>query len=568
MKRIFPFIIGLSFSLTGICQPVASEIKIGKSLDSLTAAVACAHPEAARIGAEILHARGNAIDAAVAMQWALAVCYPQAGNIGGGGFMVVRLADGTTNTLDFREQAPAAATETMYQDDNGEIIAGKSLDTHFAVGVPGSVSGLYESHRKYGKLPMEALISPAIALAESGFKITAIQAGLLNQYKADFEGRNRAAMPFFVKNKTWKEGDVIVQSNLAATLKRILKDGESEFYSGRTAGLIIEEMKAGGGIITKEDLANYKSIWRKPIEADFENFKIISMPPPSSGGIALAQLLEMWDAAQTDGIQHNSVEYIHLITEMERRVYVDRSVHLGDPEFHNVPVSELLNEQYLRGRMSDYNPQKATPSKTIQAGKFSSGSESTETTHLSVVDEEGNAVSVTTTLNGHFGSKIMVVGAGFFLNNEMDDFSSKPGTPNMFGLVGGKANSIQPHKRMLSSMTPTIAEKDGELFLVAGSPGGSTIITSVFQTIMNTAVFNMNLEKAIEVPKFHSQWLPDVIFVEENRFDSDLLDALRALGHEIDFFPSLGRVDAVLVNPNKTLQSCGDPRADDTAAGY
>lgn len=568
MKKIFVLAIGLFLFLNGYGQPVSTEIKIGKSLDSLAAAVACAHPEAARIGAEILSQGGNAIDAAVAIQWALAVCYPQAGNIGGGGFMVVRLADGTTNTLDFRERAPAAATKNMFQDENGEVVEGKSLDTHLAVGVPGSVSGLYESHRKYGKLSMETLIAPAIDLAEGGFKITAIQAGLLNQYKADFEGRNRNDIPFFVKNKTWKEGDLIVQSNLAATLKRISVNGEEEFYTGRTAAFIIDEMKAGGGIITKEDLVNYNPIWRKPIESDFKNYKIISMPPPSSGGIALVQLLNMWVAAKTDGLSHNSVEYIHLITEMERRVYADRSVHLGDPEFFKVPVSELVDQRYLNDRMSNFDPSRATPSKDIEAGKFKNVKESTETTHLSVVDSEGNAVSVTTTLNGHFGTKIMVVGAGFFLNNEMDDFSSKPGTPNMFGLVGGEANSIQPEKRMLSSMTPTIVEKDGNLFLVVGSPGGSTIITSVFQTIMNTDVFDMNLEKAIEVPKFHSQWLPDVIFVEENRFDPELLDSLRALGHEIDYFPSLGRVDAILVNPNKTLQSCGDPRADDTAAGY
>ncbi|NEN22496.1 gamma-glutamyltransferase [Cryomorpha ignava] len=568
MKRLFVLAIGFFLFLNGSGQPVDSEIKIGKSLDSLTAAVACAHPEAARIGAEILKQGGNAIDAAVGIQWALAVCYPQAGNIGGGGFMVIRMADGTTNTLDFREQAPAAATEKMYQDENGEIVEGRSLDTHMAVGVPGSVSGLYESHRKYGKLPMEKLIAPAIDLAENGFKITANQASLLNQYKADFEARNKNAIPFFVTNKIWKEGDLIVQSNLAATLKRISKDGEDEFYSGRTAGLIIEEMKAGGGIITKADLANYKSIWRKPIESDFENYKIISMPPPSSGGVAIVQLLKMWEAAKTDGIAHNSVEYLHLITEMERRVYADRSVHLGDPEFYKVPVSELLDQKYLNVRMGNFDASLATPSKDIEAGKFQKGKESTETTHLCVVDAEGNAVSVTTTLNGHFGSKIMVVGAGFFLNNEMDDFSSKPGTPNMFGLIGGEANSIQPEKRMLSSMTPTIVEKDGNLFLVAGSPGGSTIITSVFQTVMNTAVFDMNLKEAIEVPKFHSQWLPDVIFMEENRFEPELLDSLKALGHEIDFFPSLGRVDAILVNPNNTLQSCGDPRADDTTAGY
>lgn len=568
MKTILASIITLFIFLSGVAQPVEIEIKIGKSLDSLTAAVACAHPEAARIGAEILSVGGNAVDAAIAMQWALAVCYPQAGNIGGGGFMVLRLADGTTNTLDFRESAPAGATETMYQDANGEIIKGKSLYTHQAVGVPGSVSGLYESHRKYGKLPMEMLIAPAIKLAESGFRITAIQAGLLNKYKADFKDRNRTQIPFLHRNKDWKEADLIVQANLAETLKRISKNGEKEFYTGRTANLIIEEMKAGGGIITLEDLANYKPIWRKPIVSDFGNYKLILMPPPSSGGIAIAQLLHMWEAAQTTDMAHNSVEYIHLISEMERRVYTDRSVHLGDPDFHEVPIDNLLSKNYLKARIADFDSLRATPSEDVKAGNFSIKFESTETTHLSVVDAEGNAVSVTTTLNDHYGSKIMVAGAGFFLNNEMDDFSSKPGTPNLFGLVGGKANSIEPNKRMLSSMSPTIVEKDGELFLVVGSPGGSTIITSVFQTIMNTAVFEMNLKDAIAAPKFHAQWLPDAIFLEENRFATDQIDSLKALGHKIDYYPSLGRVDAILVNPDKTLQGCGDPRADNHAAGY
>ncbi len=568
MNRIIVFVLGVFLISISYGQKVETEIKIGKSLDGLTAGVACAHPEAAKIGANILGKGGNAIDAAVAMQWALAVCYPQAGNIGGGGFMVVRMADGNTNTLDFREQSPAAASETMYLDKNGNLIEGESLDTHLAVGVPGTVRGLYESHQKHASLPMESLIAPAIKLAEKGFKITANQARLLNQYKADFESRNRMSIPFYVAGKIWKEGDLIKQGDLAATLKRISENGEQEFYSGRTSKLILDEMKAGSGIISREDLSNYKPVWRKPITAEFQDFTIISMPPPSSGGVAVAQILKMWEAADTKNITHNSIEYIHLITEMERRVYADRSEHLGDPDFYTVPISNLLDEAYLKKRMADYNPKAATPSDEIGPGKFAEVKESTETTHLSVVDEAGNAVSVTTTLNGHFGSKIMVAGAGFFLNNEMDDFSSKPGTPNMFGLVGGKVNSIQPHKRMLSSMTPAIVERDHELFLVAGSSGGATIITSVLQTILNTAVFGMNLEQAIAVPKFHSQWLPDVIFVEENRSDQDFLETLKALNHKIIILPSLGRVDAILVNKDKTLQSCGDPRGDDTAAGY
>lgn len=566
MNRIIGVTVGLFFFLSGFAQEVDTKISLGKSLNNLDAAVACAHPAAAKIGAEILSQGGNAVDAAVAIQWALAVCYPRAGNIGGGGFMVLRLADGTVSALDYREVAPALATANMYLDNEGNIIPGKSLETHMAVGVPGSVSGIFESHSKHGRLPMEMLIAPAIDLAENGFAITENQATLLNKHREDFKTRNRSQMPFYQKNREWKDGDVIVQANLAATLKRIAENGESEFYQGRTANLIVEEMKVGGGLITKEDMANYKPIWRKPIRSDFKEYTILSLPPPSSGGVAVVQLLEMWESSETENIEHNSVEYIHLITEMERRVYADRSVYLGDPDFYEVPVQTLIDSKYLHGRMADYDANKATPSKEIRGGKISI--ESTETTHLSVVDQEGNAVSITTTLNGNFGSKIMVTGAGFFLNNEMDDFSSKPGTPNLFGLIGGEANAIAPQKRMLSSMTPTIVEKNGKLFLVAGSPGGSTIITSVFQTIMNTTVFEMDLEEAIAAPKFHSQWLPDVIFLEENRFDPELIEGLKSLKHEIDYFPSLGRVDAILVNYNNTIQSCGDPRADDTAAGY
>lgn len=568
MNRLFGIAIALLFVGGAYGQEVETQVKLGKTLNNLSAAVACAHPEAATIGAEILSKGGNAVDASIAMQWALAVVYPQAGNIGGGGFMVVRMNNGEVNTLDFRETAPAAATKNMYLDDNNNVVDGKSTDTHFAVGVPGSVRGLYESSDKYGVLNMKDLIAPAIALAENGFPITEKQASLFNQYRPEFESRGPKDSPFVKTTGQWAEGDTLVQNDLAATLQRISHNGPDEFYTGRTARLIVDEMKSGGGIISLSDLENYKVIWRKPTQSEFKNFTVYSMPPPSSGGIAIAQLLKMWENADTDNITHNSIEYIHLITEMERRVYADRSVFLGDPEFHTVPEKEMLNRDYLKTRMKDFNPKKATPSSKIKEGEIGIPAESTETTHLSVVDDEGNAVSVTTTLNGHYGSKILVEGGGFFLNNEMDDFSAKPGTPNMFGLVGGEANAIAPNKRMLSSMTPTIVEKDGELFLVAGSPGGSTIITSVFQTIMNTAVFGMDLEKAIGVPKFHSQWLPDVIMLEEGRFEPEVIEKLESMGHEITTVPSLGRVDAVLVNESKTLESCGDPRGDDTAAGY
>jgi len=568
MNKLFAIVFSLLF-IGGMCeQTVGQHIKLNKSLNGLSAAVSCAHPEAAKIGAEILQKGGNAIDAAIAMQWALAVCYPQAGNIGGGGFMVVRMNTGEVNTLDFRETAPALATKDMYLDSEGNVITGKSTDSHLAVGIPGSVRGLYESSDKYGELSMNDLIAPAITLAEEGFPITEKQANLFNQYRPEFESRGPKENPFVKSSGQWVEGDTLIQRDLAATLQRISDKGADEFYSGRTAQLIADEMKSGGGIISLSDLKNYKVVWRKPTQGEFHNFTVYSMPPPSSGGIAIVQLLKMWENAATDNITHNSVEYIHLITEMERRVYADRSVFLGDPGFLTIPEKQMLNADYLKTRMKDFDPKAATPSSEIKEGKIRVPIESTETTHLSVVDEAGNAVSVTTTLNGHYGSKILVAGGGFFLNNEMDDFSAKPGTPNMFGLVGGEANAIAPNKRMLSSMTPTIVEKDGELFLVAGSPGGSTIITSVFQTIMNTAIFDMDLKTAIGAPKFHSQWLPDVIMLEDGRFEAELIEKLKSMEHEITIVPTLGRVDAILVNESKTLQSCGDPRGDDTAAGY
>lgn len=538
----------------------------GQCVSNLEAGVACAHPEAVRIGAEILAKGGNAVDAAIAMEWALAVCYPQAGNLGGGGFMVLRLADGSSTTLDFREMAPAAASATMYQDSAGNIIEGRSLDTHLASGVPGSVRGIFDTHAKFGKLAMEDLIEPAIELAADGFEITQKQARLLNQYRNAFKERNRFQTPFQKDEGRWIPGEKIAQPDLAKTLRRISKNGEEEFYQGETARLIVAEMESGGGILTLEDLKNYQTHWREPIYSEIDSYRIISMPPPSSGGIALAQLFGLWELFGDTAMVHNSPEYIHLLTEMERRVYADRSAHLGDAEFYDVPQRGLISKKYLRQRMSGFDPAKATPSHKIAPGKPAQ-SESMETTHLSVVDDAGNAVSITTTLNGHFGCKIMVKGAGFFLNNEMDDFSSKPGTPNMFGLIGGKANAIAPGKRMLSSMTPTIVEKDEQLYLVLGSPGGSTIITSVFQTIMNSIVFGMDLSEAIAAPKFHSQWLPDVIYLEEGRFTNKTIDTLKSLGHEIEYFPSLGRVDAITVNPDGSLNACGDMRGDDSAAG-
>ncbi len=558
-------------ALTISCTPATTEqkptIELDKNLDSLKSAVACAHPEAARIGAEILSKGGNAVDAASAIQWALAVCYPEAGNLGGGGFMVIRNQDGTSATLDFREKAPALSAADMYLDSLGQPVEDMSLTTHQSSGVPGSVRGIYEAHARYGKLPMEQLIDPAIVLARNGFALTEKQANNLNAHANEFSLRNTAPVAFVRDGRTWQPGDTLKQPELATTLERIRDNGPNEFYTGHTASLLVEEMQKGSGIISADDLKAYHTVWRDPITFEFEGYKIISMPPPSSGGVALAQITGMYTDCMHEPLSHNSADYIHAMVEIQRRVYADRAFYLGDPDFVDVPIEALTTDLYLRRRMDNFNWYASTPSAEVSHGEFAFIQESPETTHLSVVDAEGNAVSVTTTLNDNYGSKIVVRGAGFLLNNEMDDFSVKPGTPNMFGLVGGTANAIAPGKRMLSSMTPVIVEKDDKLFLVAGSPGGSTIITSVLQTIMNTAHFDMSLTDATAAPKFHSQWLPDVIFMEEGRFESATIETLEALGHNIQFVPSLGRVDAILVTPSGTLEAVGDPRGDNHAAG-
>ncbi|MFT5904286.1 MAG: gamma-glutamyltranspeptidase/glutathione hydrolase [Flammeovirgaceae bacterium] len=568
MNRI---ILLLAICFLWACQPSnssesKSSVRVDKSLDSLKAGVACAHPVAARIGAEILESGGNATDAAVAVQWALAVCFPEAGNIGGGGFMVIRRNDGLTTTLDYRERAPIGAFAELFIGPDGEVTQGISTDTRVAAGVPGSVAGIYEMHDKFGSMNMTSLLDPAIDIARNGFPITATQAQRLNENREKFETRNRFRTAF-VKDTPWVEGDLLIQEDLAKTLERIKGKGPTEFYSGETAQLILDEMADGRGLISENDLKNYKSKWRNPIKFTFDNFQVISMPPPSSGGIALEQMFKMAEMLKVENIEHNSVEYLHFNTEIERRVYADRSMHLGDPDYYDIPYKELTDSTYLATRLENFR-YRATLSSRVSHGNIEQVSESMETTHLSVVDEEGNAVSITTTINGLYGSRIVVSGAGFLLNNQMDDFSSKSGTPNMFGLVGGKANSIEPGKRMLSSMTPAIVEKDGELFLVAGSPGGSTIITSVYQTIANCTYYDMDLKDAIAAPKFHSQWLPDKIFLERDRFPQDVINMLENKGHEIDYYNTLGRVDAIKVSDNGMLEVCGDPRGDDVGAGY
>ncbi len=537
-----------------------------KSAITKQAMVVSAHPLASKVGKEIMQKGGNAIDAAVAVQFALAVVYPNAGNIGGGGFMIYRDKQGKNVALDFREKAPGAATKDMYLDKNGDVVPKLSLDGHLAAGVPGSVDGMVTAHEKYGKLPFKILLEPAIKLANKGFPISKQQAGVLNKFKDQFIKLN-TTLPVMVKTKPWQEGDLLIQNDLAETLKLIRDYGRSGFYEGVTANKIVAEMKAGNGIMTYQDLESYSAKWREPIIKRYKHYHIISMPPPSSGGIALAQMLKMVEPYPIADWGFQSTKTTHLMAEAERRVYADRAKHLGDADFYPVPINDLLDDTYIKNRMSDFINIKATSSSDVDGGEIAT-LESEETTHFSIVDTEGNAVSITTTLNASFGSKTVVSGAGFLLNNEMDDFSSKPGVPNFYGLVGAEANAIAPEKRMLSSMTPTIVTKNKELYMVLGTPGGSTIITSVFQVFLNVAEFGMTVEEAVKAPRFHHQWLPDRISIEENALTAQTRTALETMGHTVKIRDAIGRVEAIHVLENGELSGAADWRGDDSVEGF
>ena len=542
--------------------------------NSYNPTVVSARKEASEIGVEIMKNGGNAYDAMIAVHLALAVVHPTAGNIGGGGFFVYSDSDGTSGTLDFREMAPGKAYKDMYLDKNGNVIPDMSTLGGAAVGVPGSISAIFEIHSRFGSLPIEELFMPAIRLAKEGFFVTDKQSSSLSGKLDDFILINGDSSLY---SKKYYEGDTIKNEAFAETLSKISKNGPKAFYEGEIAEMIVAEVIESGGIMTIEDLKNYKSIWREPVRFKYKELDIISMSLPSSGGILLGQMLKAIEDYDISSYGHNSLKAIQLMTEVERRAYADRSHFMGDPDFMNLPVYELIDKDYIKERMKNFSWEKATPSSEIKHGNIIIN-ESDESTHYSIIDKDGNAVSVTTTLNNSYGSKVYVEGAGFFLNNEMDDFSSKPGHPNFYGLIGSEANSIQPKKRMLSSMTPTIVLKNNKPSLIVGTPGGSTIITSVFQTIMNIYEFDMNVQDAVNAPRFHHQWLPDVIIIEKNNSDNTIDSLLREKNYNVIPLPfeydisgmsprsSIGAVDAIFIDDKGNVSGGADYRGDDFAA--
>ncbi|MFL2638171.1 MAG: gamma-glutamyltransferase [Flavobacteriaceae bacterium] len=557
----------LVFSLTFLL--VISSCTNNPPEEGLTAKngmVVSAREEASKIGVEILKKGGNAFDAMIATDLALAVSFQSAGNIGGGGFMVYRKATGETGALDYREKAPLTASKDMYLDEQGNVIKGMSLAGAMAIGVPGTIAGIFKVHEKFGSLPIEELFQPAIDLANKGIVVTKKQSSRIKRYQRYFQLVNKEKILF---QKEISVGDTLRFPNLANTLSRIMKNGRDEFYKGDTARKLVDFISDNNGIISLKDLELYEAVWRDPVEFQYDNLKVISMSPPSSGGICLEQIMKMIEPYDLNNLAHNSLDYIKILVEAERRSFADRSYYLGDPDFVSIPKEKLVEKEYLLERMSGFSFESPTPSHEISYGNVNVELlESDETTHYSIVDQFGNAIAVTTTLNGTYGSQLYCSELGFFLNNEMDDFSSKPGSPNMFGLIGGSANKIEPQKRMLSSMTPTIVEKENRLFMTLGSPGGSRIITSVLQTILNVHEFNMSMNKAVNSPRFHHQWMPDTIKLEPNSFNSKLIEELKSFGYNIGYKNPIGVVDGILVRANGILEGGADKRGEDIAVGF
>lgn len=567
IKKIFSVLTAVV--LLASCQnpPAKKQPDPEKGVLAPHAMVVSAKEEASQIGLAILKKGGNAFDAMIATELALAVAYPNAGNIGGGGFMVYRLGSGERGALDYREKAPAKAHRDMYLDKNGKVIADKSTLGVLAVGVPGTIAGIFEVYQKFGSLPIGELIQPAIDLARKGVLITELQANFyMNKNVELIKQANNYVTPF---ENGWKAGERFKYEELAQTLERIRDNGSYEFYNGETAKRIVSYVQELGGILSLDDLRNYRAQWRKPITFTYKDYTISSMPLPSSGGICLAQILKSVEPYNIGQYPHNGEQYIQLLVEAERRAYADRAYYMGDADFVKVPTQQLLSPDYLKERMSSFSWDKASKSTEIAHGKIV-GYESDETTHYSIVDRFGNAVAVTTTLNTNYGSKVYVKGGGFFLNNQMDDFSIKPGEPNTYGLVGSEKNAIAPNKRMLSSMSPTIIEKEGKLFMVIGTPGGSTIITSVLQCFLNVAEYGMTMQQSVSKPRFHHQWLPDDVMYEPKGFAPEVIAHLKAKGYKPreENFVIIGKVDAILVQPDGTLEGGADPRGDDTAVGY
>ena len=534
-------------------------------------AVVSARKEASQIGLEIMKNGGNAYDAMIATHLALAVVHPTAGNIGGGGFFVYNHKDGSSGSLDFREMAPGNAFKDMYLDENGDVIPDMSTLGGAAVGVPGSISAIYEIHAKFGSLPIEDLFKPAIDLAKNGFVVTKKQSNSLGGKLEDFIKVNGEESLY---SKKYYEGDTIKNARFAETLSKISEYGPEVFYGGEIGKMIVNSVNKNGGIMTIDDLKNYESVWRDPVKFKYKDLEIISMSLPSSGGILLGQMLKVIEDYDIKSFGHNSVKTIQLLVEAERRAYADRSHFMGDPDYMNLPVYELMDKEYVVDRMENFSWDKATPSSEVKHGNIIV-QESDETTHYSIIDKYGNSVSVTTTLNNSYGSKVFVEEGGFFLNNEMDDFSSKPGHPNFYGLIGSEANSIQPGKRMLSSMTPSIILKDSKPSLIVGTPGGSTIITSVLQTILNVYEFDMSVQEAVNAPRFHHQWLPDVVIFEEGIIDKEKDSILKSKSYFVISLPievdtggmsarsSIGAVDAILIDEEGKVSTGADFRGDD-----